>query len=380
MTTLADRINQLTYTSPNKFSTKTFGRIDARTPLLRYRDLIRRAARFVIDDDMMDMMVQQSMGIERTGNRLAIARLPYEVVWLEFDRKKHVAAQHAHSNLADPLDLDSVPDRSGYLLVRVPDNESRYVVYATASYGDTATIAPIVFFVDVDNPIAVNYRAFGSRRISDALASSSLIGSGGEGAYSEILAAEQTIPVGFWSSLAIEDHPWLRHVAAGIEPIAMQHLNALRDLPRGRFEEAAKVYIDYITRDLREQSGIVRQLLALLAMINEVPTETAEVDRGGGHRTVGMNKVRFLNHTKIRLKVPKTRSADYRRKGRHMVRGHFRRFRLTGSATCSHGWQKVDHDLFECPNCGAKGRWIKEHARGDASKGWVQHEYVVEAS
>jgi len=66
-------------------------------------------------------------------------------------------------------------------------------------------------------------------------------------------------------------------------------------------------------------------------------------------------------------------SAVLRRRA-HQVRGHWRRdWRKPLLAGCEHVWNE---EIF-CTLCGGHKLWIDEHQRGDASLGFVMHDYEV---
>jgi hypothetical protein len=46
---------------------------------------------------------------------------------------------------------------------------------------------------------------------------------------------------------------------------------------------------------------------------------------------------------------------------------------------CHHEPEMVDKGLAICARCEMLIRWIPQHERGDASKGWVDHTYRVKA-
>jgi hypothetical protein len=62
---------------------------------------------------------------------------------------------------------------------------------------------------------------------------------------------------------------------------------------------------------------------------------------------------------------------------RHHVRGAFHH--SGGTQDCSHEWPMTPDvdNIFSCRLCGKKRWWVKDHVRGDATRGWVSHEYAV---
>lgn len=116
-----------------------------------------------------------------------------------------------------------------------------------------------------------------------------------------------------------------------------------------------------ISRVLLEMRGELRYCWSLLAAINDLPLGFKRVERSRGFMARRQYK-KFMGYNTISLILPK-RMTEQRlarivvslsRRRAHEVRGHFRRI----------GPDK-------------KRVWIKEHIRGDASLGWVSHNYLV---
>lgn len=64
----------------------------------------------------------------------------------------------------------------------------------------------------------------------------------------------------------------------------------------------------------------------------------------------------------------------------HEVRGFWRHYLTDAScAPENHDWtpDELDPDLHHCSRCAGRRRWIKEHMRGDAALGFVEHRYKV---
>lgn len=125
---------------------------------------------------------------------------------------------------------------------------------------------------------------------------------------------------------------------------------------------------------------LVRDLWALLATLNDLPVVVEHVRPSKGYIHRGSYH-RFLEHKVIHLTVPETRwfkvivksTAALRRRA-HQVRGHLRDdWRQRPSKDCNHCW----NDKMICRYCGGHQIWINEHQRGDASLGFVTHDYEV---
>jgi hypothetical protein len=109
--------------------------------------------------------------------------------------------------------------------------------------------------------------------------------------------------------------------------------------------------------------GELRYIWALLSTINTLPIKTSFTTAAKGFVAKGRYR-RFVDHTTVTLNIPETRYrriaahaiASARRRA-HEVRGHWR-------------------DNWRLPK-GNKSIWVPEHQSGDASLGFVTHDYEV---
>lgn len=124
----------------------------------------------------------------------------------------------------------------------------------------------------------------------------------------------------------------------------------------------------------------LRDLWALLATINDLPIKIEKIEPSKGYIARGSYK-KFLQHSVIHLTVPETRwrklalkTAIALRRRAHQVRGHWRKdWRNPLNKLCEHEFD--EHMICRC--CRGHQIWIAEHQRGDASIGFVTHDYAV---
>ena len=159
--------------------------------------------------------------------------------------------------------------------------------------------------------------------------------------------------------------------------------NLLVDIPADMDGQGGRQHLINL---LAEWSGAMRRVLAFLATINDVPVLHKEVRASRGFMA-NRNYHRFLDHKVITLHVPQT--SDLRKMARyivaavrrraHQVRGHWRAdWRFPGTRDCPHLWSlHPESDSLQQCGCGARRFWIHEHQRGDASLGFVTHDYNV---
>ena len=178
-----------------------------------------------------------------------------------------------------------------------------------------------------------------------------------------------------------EDHIWAESEMLGgmgsyVTPqVGLTHGNGISINPKFRY--------NFQPRELWRMRANARAMWMLLTMINDTPTAIEHVIPNKGYMARGSYK-KFLKHSIIHLNVPQTRwrkmIADHvalLRMRAHQVRGHWRRdWRHPGRAQCDHLWH-ADGNTLECRRCGGVKLWIAEHQRGDASLGFVTHDYEV---
>ena len=120
--------------------------------------------------------------------------------------------------------------------------------------------------------------------------------------------------------------------------------------------------------------GVARDNQHLPVTFERVEPSKGYMARGGGYK-------KFLQHTVLHLTVPETRwrklvgkTAAILRRRAHQVRGHWRKdWRSPLASLCEHDFD----DHMKCRRCSGHKIWIAEHQRGDASVGFVTHDYEV---
>lgn len=127
-------------------------------------------------------------------------------------------------------------------------------------------------------------------------------------------------------------------------------------------------------------TGTLRHVWALLATINDIPVVRMDIKGSGSFLGEGRPR-KYLDHQVLTLHVPQRASLTrlarnliaHARRRAHQVRGHWRKdWVRPGDPHCEHQW-RVDQTCA----CGAHRLWVHEHQRGDASVGFVTHDYKV---
>ena len=190
-------------------------------------------------------------------------------------------------------------------------------------------------------------------------------------------------PFGFTNAHDLpDDHRWTEsELLAGITEFKTPQVA----LTVGGTPEFLSVYRDYMhPRLLWKLRASCRALWMLLSMINDTPTSIEHVIPNKGFMARGHGYRKFLKHSVVRLSVPENKwrtliakTALMLRRRAHQVRGHWRKdWRHPPAFHCEHNW-RVDDGALICSRCGGVSLWIAEHQRGDATLGFVTHDYEV---
>jgi len=313
---------------------------------------IAQARKFVLDEGMSSFMADLgyvSLNACKTDFKRQqlvegmrkLSRLPHAVTWIEFDKQAHrrrVKEVYHPEIVAEP---DSVPDRSGWLLMQHPKLETAFMAIHCTSHswvGDARLAVP------------------------------------NSGQFAYAWTVDDTIP------------PWPRHplhhrdVPGRIDTTEQERMISPSGVLSGvldwRSETVSVIHAPHLSREaaeawdnaarwsfhpLGELAHDLRYLWSLLATINDLPTSSVEVRPDKGYVSRGQYK-KFSEHTVISLTIPvkryqtvaKRAVAIARRRG-HQVRGHWRKDHW-------HAGERI---------------WIREHVRGDTSMGFVMHDYAV---
>jgi hypothetical protein len=336
------------------------------------RDKIRQARRFHLDKTFfsgLDGNTQRAMR-DITG-KCDLAHLPYDTVWLEFQTEDRYAGLYVK---AEPQ--KELCTHTAFLLERfVPGDPSKWRAtkfHLSVKEADIAMpicTASIIFGAEAgynalsDNPEFARHL----RDVSAALWGFVLPDPSGEGTISYVPEAieHRAAVVGDKFFCA----PLMRHIEAH-----GQDLEGFLDTT--------------IRRDIRFLRSEANFLVNALAMINYTPVTYKEVP-SPGHYEYKLRNLPYLAHSVITLNVAQDQVVDFvrnalkhaaARKRAHDVRGHWRHYKTP--FVCAqyeiHTWEKqADRDT--CTRCQTFRTWIPEHVRGDATLGWVKHDYEVVA-
>lgn len=325
-----------------------------------FLDHVARARKFVLDESMSRMMADLGWAaykgtsipqrVQRMDDIRRLARLPHPLTWVEWDER--ALARRARAEYGSDLDPTKTPILSGGLFEQHPqvDTAFKYTSFglgqnfpSEGEVGETPVIGMTPFAImwrTDDGPLPWNV---------DATAAD--------------MASRRRMPLATMMT-GILDYDGPISIAAG---------------PYGEHVPATRM------RQLfAEQFGMMRYILGLLATINDLPVKIETVRPSKGFVARGRYR-KFMEHSVITLTVPETRyrvlarkvASNLRRRA-HQVRGHWREhWRNPLTPTCEHRFENASPTLLRCSKCKGEKMWIPEHQRGDASIGFVTHDYKV---
>ncbi len=321
MPTMADKLYGLLLRGPKGTIVKNDFR--------RWIDDLVSAPKFVLESDVYDFCTGVVVGViddgtesdERVLKRLSnirkMARVPFDTVWIE--------PASAAGNEGNPM---------AWLIQRDPVHSNQVIL----------------------NIIIHERTGFGGEKIPENFG-----------------------PMGFGAVWSLDDtpvtHPRLetgysKDVGFFSQPLARKETDTVQPLD------------DWYKNEL---SRVTCMVMAFLATIDELPVISRDVRPSKGFFARGKHR-NFFRHRVVRLAIPVEKAtkklARYlmapTRRARHRVRGFWRRLTHDGFACTrlEHDWFVEDNHRL-CLECGQEGVFVADHERGDATLGYVLHDYHV---
>ena len=361
--------------------------------LALYRAELRRAEKFVVDDDAVRLACHLAHERDKLKSFSFLARLPFDVCWLEYSLHTKVQEFNRMNGLGVPSWAE-VPHRAGVLLYKDdPGSDSpRWVAtqFLHDQADDEVFPAPLSFVFDPEgndyDPVrgSKRWRAPtlslmpGFPRMPIEISFDGVHGTGHiDSADAECLLAGD---LRFEGSKGFISDQWTMNRAAVIAD------------PFWRAQLTEKHLVELLRIEVREEIGQLRWLMTLLAAINHLPKEVKPIQTRIGRRTVGANILPYFQHRTISIKLPKDDRIVWARKhlasalrnaprAWHRVSGHWRIVERgkTPKYICRHLPTMVEQGLGMCERCQLMIRWIPDHHRGDPTVGIVEHTYAVTA-
>lgn len=337
-------------------------------PLKLYRDRLIRARKFVLDDSMSGFLADlTNSAIAEAAKHSAVdngaamfnlmhgarrmAKAPFPVTWIEYDcvarRRRSIAGwpQFQANTSGSLVSEDEIIPHVGWLIEQHPAIETAYRMTEFCGFrdrgnGERVVMMPYAYTWVTDDATVIPWHAI---PMSNEGRSASEVATG--------CMEYQTPHVSLTETEMFK--AWPRHL---------------------------------IQSQLKEMTGELRCAFMLLASINRLTTTYEHVRPSKGYVAKGKYR-QFMEHSVIRLTVPggkSTKTLALRalvpiRKRAHEVRGFWREdWRHPRKIGCEHVWINIDERHLGCQHCDARRLWVVNHQRGDASLGFVLHDYSVE--
>jgi hypothetical protein len=382
-------------------------------PILEsYRQDLRRAHRFELDDDFVRYITEISSkcSAEKLLSRLGFATLPYDTVWIEFNLMEKVRVMRTvHGIIDHPFNWDDVADRLGLIIHRLSDT-AMTVEIVCETHGNNGLIGTTIcyFFSLTDHVFTSADAKFGckplvmSEKVQRAIIENDTLT--GEGV--KLLSNDKVTTMGagsLWGystageSMVIEKVAQMRNLA--LPQFLMRHgvlgtgrMKEIIQTFAGRGGRSEKAVLETITnlmlQETIEFTGMMRWIVLVLAALNEVPIETRRIEPKGQMRVGLTGKRRYLDYHRVTLRVPKTKPLQFiekklrnstRRHRAHEVIAHWRKYDDESNNCAGEHDLQFDYDegFAVCSRCRVYLRYIREHVRGDPSLGWIRKEYVI---
>jgi hypothetical protein len=395
-TSLADQFVAATYTLPKRLWLKAHDAKKIEPLLQSYRHDMRQAQRFVLDNEFVRYATEVSSTCkpEKLLYRVQFATMPYETTWIEFDLLTKVRTMRALHNMDDSkFKYDDVANRLGCLIRRLSDTEAviEMICETHGNYGLIGTTICYFFSTREHVFTMTEGRDKGCVPMLPERADSHVMATLGAASlwgYSEKGKSTVIDTLDDMKSLRLPQY-LLRHGALGTG-----RMRGIIAAIVGDRRNAGDVIADLIITETTEFTGMMRWIVTVLAMLNEVPVRTNYVQPMHQVRTGLTGKVKALDYHRVTLRLPKTKPVPYierylrntsRKHKAHPVRSHWRTYMPDlPKAWCrpdEHDWTYDYEEGYRlCGKCMAYSRLIHEHVRGDPSLGWVHHDYVVKRS
>lgn len=357
---------------------------DWRDMAARYRTSLRAARRIYVEDEMLETLIAASLQIRRIPLWIELARLPFDKVWIEWDRGAWRRALHKMGLRGAPGNERN--PRNGFLFERdfAIDGQWHATEFYEPSDADHITVEKFRYVLRPDGDEANPARQSGGMPPIDK-------------AYEGVERMRAAALMGYGVNGTLDAFsvlPWFAHrVSATAEPMSMALYEQNLRLD-GRTESLKAKIRAYWGHDLQariiSRASYMSRFITLLAMLNEVPTIATTVAGRTGFLNVARKRVPYADYTTLRIALPKTRqlaavtrilTAAYGKKRAHEVRGHWRRVSLTSlDPSTDLGPDGRGRKPVVIGEDGVPRIWVNEHIRGDASIGWVAKRYAIQSS
>jgi hypothetical protein len=375
------------------------------TPILMaYRQAMRQAHKFVLDNEFVEYAtsISNRMTPAKLLARLPLATLPYETTWIEFDLRTKVRVMRSFHGLSPMPDTGYVAQRMGVLLERINETMCTITMVCEGDPITTPNLTGYVFSTDertlrFDQPyhgLTPFDAAYRMDRLKGMPVFEDITNDPDAGAMFHRVthgalwgfAGNQAGVINNSKEFRIPEF-LERHGELAFTRF-YDFIEDARKTQHRVMDELSKM----ITTEMAEFTGMMRWLVIVLAMLNEVPTRANFIQPMHTMRAGLTKRIAAFEYHRLTLRLPKTKAIPYlerklsnveRRHKAHEVRQHWRTY-LHAEQQClpdEHAWEyDEEHGYALCGKCMGYRRRIPEHVRGDPSLGWVRKDYVIKPS
>jgi hypothetical protein len=345
-----------------------FGR---RPPQQAYAAMLRevaKARKIVLDDNMScflaDLWLNTRKGglrhrLRRLENTRQFARLPHKLTWIEYPFAPFGERLKSFGVRVGKHGVGPMPERYGWLVRQHSRNDAAFIAH---EFRSMVTKPSWAFLHPIASAWCTDDSASPWPRFPPREGMAFMLPE--DGPWETLSSAAAAGMPGYRSTQA--------HYSSGVLGI----------------QGVAELVSSMVTPDLSDEEKrattqpvvALRVLWGLLATINDLPTVVEMISPTTGYMVRGKYRS-YMEHSVIHLTVPQTEfrrlmhklAAQLRRRA-HQVRGHWRNdHRSPLHIGCLHDY----NGEMICRLCGGHKIWVKEHQRGDASIGFVTHDYEV---
>jgi len=383
---LADQVfAALSQRNPDSFPSKDPA--ERRRIAARYKDLMRSARRYYLDDDVT--RAATTLGYQHPdilAGMLFRARTPFERIWVEWP-------------LAPALEevgqekTEDAPERIGVLVEQLHEEEPLYRMTMLSCIFGNPHVSAVSVLYHLTQPLKdiTGDAAVAAHRHHHITTGVQQDKDGGGYITSDIAFL---LGSAYSHSAQIEDEEERKfrkvrceslgsHATFVFSPMSGEAVRRSINSGDGRRMAAMQLQME-----LEEHAGTWRNVIAALALINAHNTITTDTPHRAGasrSRLVTGQIVPFLDHHVVKLRLPKKQAIkklirDHRDaipRRRHEVSGYWSERHDSGDPSCDHVWVDVTATRQTCDICGRRQWWTKNYARGDAERGFVTKDRLV---
>jgi len=383
---LADRLHAMTY-ERKKHAMRL---PPAVLPVqLKYRQRLKQARRFVLDDDAVRLVTQLQHEEKRHEHWAFLARLPYDYIWFEFRTVAKIEESKRLGFLGEQsIDYRHIPPQSGLLLYRDDEASPRWICHCFCNHpedSEDVLVASIALLFDPEGDPRTPVLG------SAMWKSPTLSLRPGFPKYDCYWEPGRPIQADAEYILSGTMHAdWRTYRCAAIVDPWWEA--AYAKYANGQPPGATVTLQDALDNDVREFASMLMWVMSLLFAINGLPKTTKPINPTRVSYSSGGRLLPFFTHENLSITIPHeeglmlarkmldkaARNAEPQHRRWHEVRGHWRVIEF-GKRTylCRHQPVMIESGLGICTRCELLVRWIPAHARGDEALGVVDKTYQV---